>query len=1215
MPMKIKRTSRPDTSPRRPGLPHVSWLLLLSLLCFPLFHARSESGERPAGAAPIILVPDTLTVVEIAGGSAQVFDISLASRQYLRLSLNKGDLNLSLTLYGPGGQKLLERITRRYETPTMSLIADAAGTYRLDVRSLEQAGAVGQFELRLEPADIATARDAADVAARATVAEAGLLRAQWEEASLLKAATKYTAAWRVWRAAKEWADAADALMDAAEVYLTIGEKSQALELHLTAAAESRRANDGLREAEALAQAGRLYSYLGDNDAAEDYVKRGLNYYSRGGAAEQSPPAKRARAEALRVMGEVSYSKGDLANTAESLQAALRLFSEIGDRGGEARTRLFLGYLSNALGDSEKTLTELNLSLALCRAVGDHMGEALSLTALGVTRSLARDEEGAIKLHREAMQIFRTIGDRQSVAMTLNGVGQAYENLHEYELALESYRLALDIFQSKRSRDFAAGTAYQIAGVFRSTGDTKQALEYYDRCIRLSHAAKKKRTEAYALNDIATIYAAQGERNKALAQYEKVLGFYDSIGDRRGRAVTLNNIGDFFFSLGDKSKALDFYRQALLHGQSTGERGVELSTLYNLARAARDCGDAEEAMARIRQSIEIIEALRSNVASPDFRSSYFAGVHRHYELYIDLLMQLERERPGQGYAADGLRVSESARARALIEILTEARADIRRGVDPAVLQREKELQQLLRAQAQYQMELAGERRPQAEVAEVERGIQQLRAEYEEVQGELRQYNPHLATLIRPEQLSLKEIQAQLRDGDTLLLEYSLGEERSYLWAVTQGSMSSYELPGRATLESAAREVYTLLTARQPVEGKIDAGYQARVEMSDRMYPEKALALSRMLLGPVAEKLRGKRLLVVAEGVLQYIPFEALPWPSTGQGGEGSGERGEADSGGPPQSLEESEIAYQPSMSTLAAIRREQPRASSTGKLIAVLADPVFSRDDERVKGGAELRASAAGPDTDAELGQRAVRSYDGVSGSSGVTRLIHSSEEAEAIEVMASGGSVMVAKGFDASRETAMSPQVGQYQIVHFATHGFINSEHPELSGIVLTMVNRDGGQENGFLQLHDIYNLSLSADLVVLSACDTALGKDVKGEGLVGLTRGFMHAGSRSVVASLWKVDDTATAELMRLFYKGMLQDGLPPSAALRSAKEELRKQKRWRAPYFWAGFVLQGEYREPIHVGGHSRLLAVALILSAAVLITTGFMIFRRRRRRHGLR
>lgn len=1215
MPINIRRNSHRRKHSRRPPLFRVTQLLLTAVLfsAFPRTHGSAQH-DASVGVTAVKLVPGTSTAGEIAGGGTQVFDIPLIRHQYLDLSIDKGDLNLSLSLYSPAGQKLSEYTSRRYEAPEMSLVAESDGGYRLEVRSLELVETGRRFDLNVSASRIATARDAQDAAARSYVAEASLLCDDWKSDALRGAIEKYVAAGQVWRSAGDSENFAAALMEAAALHFTLGEYRQALALYQTAAAEGGRAGDGQRESEALAQAGRLNSYLGDNDAAQDSVKRGLAYYSRLGGAEQPPPVRRARAEALSAMGEVYYSKGNLAKTSECFEAALRLFAEVGDRRGEGWARLFLGYLSNAIGERERAMDQFNQALALYRAVGDRRGEALSLTAIGVTHSRTADEETAISLHREAGLIFHALGDRQSEAITLNGAGQAYENLHQYELALESYQQALSLARESENLDLEPVTVYQIASVYRSKGDIRQALEYYERCVRLSHAAKKSRTEAYALTDVAAIYSSEGESGKTLAQYEKILRFYDAVGDRRGRAITLNNIGDFFSSSADdKRKALDFYRQALQASQSAGERGVEIAALYKVARAERDCGDSEQALAHIKESIKIIEALRSNVASPDFRSSYFAGVHSHYELYIDLLMRLDREQPGKGFAAAALLASENARARSLVETLAEARADIRRGADPAVLQRERELLQLLRAQGQYQLEIAAGGGSQAEAAEVEHEVEQLRSEYEAVEGQVRQQSPRFASLVRPEPPTLEEIQAELRDGNDLLLEYSLGDERSYLWAVTANSLNSYELPPRATLEAAAREVYNLLTARQLAGGKVDAAYQSRVAASDRLYQEKALALSRMTLGPVADRLEGKRLVIVTEGVLQYIPFDALPSPSSGEEGERSDAAAGSAVGDTPPLVSRHEVVSLPSISTLVAIRREGGRERSKGKLIAVLADPVFSNDDDGVRGASTPQTNPTAPDPDAEFGQRALRSFRGLSGGSGITRLAHSSDEADAIVATAPRGTSLAVKGFDASRETAMSPQIGEYQIVHFSTHGFLNSEHPEFSGMVLTMVNRQGGRENGFLQLHDIYNMNLSADLVVLSACGTGLGKDVKGEGLVGLTRGFMHAGSKSVVASLWEVDDEATAELMRSFYKAMLHEGLAPAAALRSAKESVRQHPRWSAPYFWAGFVLQGEYREPIKVG--SRAWLPAALLLAATLLTAGSLIFKGWRGKHRLR
>jgi CHAT domain-containing protein len=176
--------------------------------------------------------------------------------------------------------------------------------------------------------------------------------------------------------------------------------------------------------------------------------------------------------------------------------------------------------------------------------------------------------------------------------------------------------------------------------------------------------------------------------------------------------------------------------------------------------------------------------------------------------------------------------------------------------------------------------------------------------------------------------------------------------------------------------------------------------------------------------------------------------------------------------------------------------------------------------------------------------------------------------------IAPAGAGMEAIDFKASRMTALSPELSQYRIVHFATHGVLDDKYPDLSGIVLSLVDEQGQRQDGFLRLHDIYNLNLPCDLVVLSACQTGLGKEVKGEGLIGLTRGFMYAGAARVVASLWKVDDRATSELMKRFYRRMLREGMSPAAALRTAQIEMQGQKQWRSPYYWAGFVLQGEWK-----------------------------------------
>ncbi|MGH9938360.1 MAG: CHAT domain-containing protein, partial [Blastocatellia bacterium] len=559
--------------------------------------------------------------------------------------------------------------------------------------------------------------------------------------------------------------------------------------------------------------------------------------------------------------------------------------------------------------------------------------------------------------------------------------------------------------------------------------------------------------------------------------------------------------------------------------------------------------------------------------------------RHHEFYIDLLMRLHQLQssggPSGGHDVSALQANERARARGLLEMLTEARADISEGIDAKLLERERSLQQQINAGAEYQFRLLNDKHTREQMETVKRDLDARIDELREVEANIRKTSPRYAELKYPRPLSLPEIQ-QMLDSETLLLEYSLGEERSYLWAVTPTTIASFELPKREEIEALARQCYEQLAA-----GETGAQLQARLAQPAAQNPEWATALSRILLDPVAAQLGKKRLLIVADGVLQYLPFAALPEPETGGRSDSKIERVNKPRPVPPSPrrpvastplIANHEIVSLPSASSLSALRREFAGRARAPKIVAVMADPVFEEDDGRIKRGVgdiatadNKRAARSGDDREVFRSAQEVGATDA---RQRLRRLLFSRGEAEEIMNLAPGSAGFKALDFAASRAAALSPNLGQYRIIHFATHGLLNSRHPELSGIVFSLVDEQGRPQDGFLRLHDIYNLKLAADLVVLSACKTGLGKEVKGEGLVGLTRGFLYAGAPRVVASLWKVDDRATAELMKQFYRRMLRDGLRPAAALRMAQINMWRQKRWAAPFYWAGFTLQGEWK-----------------------------------------
>jgi CHAT domain-containing protein len=583
---------------------------------------------------------------------------------------------------------------------------------------------------------------------------------------------------------------------------------------------------------------------------------------------------------------------------------------------------------------------------------------------------------------------------------------------------------------------------------------------------------------------------------------------------------------------------------------------------------------DEALRNIEAALAIIETLRIKIAGQELRSSYYATIQDYYKLYIDLLMRLHKQQPDAGYDGKALQANERSRARSLLELLTEVRVDIRQGVDTKVVERERALQKQLNAKAREQVTLLSGQHADVQATNIAREIENLTTEFQQVETQIRQTSPRYAALTQPQPLTLREIQTQVLDPDTLLLEYSLGQEHSYLWAVTPTSITSYELPKRAEIETVAREFYQFLRT-PPLQAASDAEAQGGIggalqRQADAQSEQTAARLSQMLLAPVGALLGKKRLLIVADGALQYIPFAALPVPA-----------GASSNSVRTPLIVKHEIVSLPSASTLAVLRREAGERKSAPKTLAVLADPVFERTDERFKAGTgrpavNTNASVGLPNGSHGLSQVAAKSAQesGMAADSLFQRLPASRREADAISALAPPVARLEALDFAANRATATDPVLADYRFVHFATHGFLDSQHPELSGIMLSMFDEEGNPQDGFLRAHEVFNLKLNADVVVLSACQTGLGKDVKGEGLVGLTRGFMYAGTPRVVVSLWSVNDVATAELMTHFYRGMLGNKLRPARALQAAQVSMLSDKRYAAPFYWAAFTLQGEWR-----------------------------------------
>ena len=1165
---------------------------LCVFLLFPVFSiATASSIERFSNTIdPTQIFPGSSVHSYIEAGSKQVFKVQVEQGKLLRLMIAKGDLAICATVFGPTGSKLVEQTSHEFETVEISVPVELTGSYNIEVQSLERSGTTREYDLRVEHLVPTTVRDRLDSQARQAFAGAEGLRATWTENSLRKAIIQYDSAASIWSSVSDHANASRALLRSGDTCLLISEYHDAFEQYRRALLLDGKVDDQLIKVRILTQIGSLQSYLGKNNAADETLRKALALLEKD--SRSSDTIANVHGELISHLAEVSYARGDLAQSLKQYEQARKLVHN--DRRVEARVHLFSGYIYGSIGEPERAVSEITQALDLYKAINNKVGEGLALTALGLSYSLTRDENRAIDLHRKAIGIFRSIGNRHSEAIALNALGQAYENLNEYTIALNNYENALRLFQTTDALDGAAIAVFKIARIYRLSGNADQALSFYERCLVLSRAAGKVRSEANALNDTALVYVYQGRYKLAIKQYRRIQEFYKKIGDRRGLATALNAYGDLLLQLGQNAKALKAYLRARPFSENSGDKGILAATLYNLARANRAAGSYDAAFTFIKQSLNLIEDLRTNVETPDLRASYFSGAKKYYQLGEEILMKLEELRPGRGFATEALLLNERARSRSLLDLLDESQRAFPEDAPKQLVEREHELRGLIRAQAQNAMDLTLEERNSSDAPSVANQLAQLRAEYQEVLSQLREEHPRGLSRAYAPVNELKEIQSELPDGSTLLLEYSLGEERSYLWAVSANSLKTYALPSRQTIEDAAHQLYKLLTALEGSKGETDKDYQVNVAAAEKAYFDKSNAFSEMVLGPVANDLGNKRLLLVTEGALQYVPFEALPVPRSAQN---------------LRLIDTNEVSSIPSVSTLIALRAAKIQRSPL-HVAAVIADPVFSLSDDRIPSNGQFAtiatASAAPVRHPVEIAWPRVSE----SRRKGLARLPHSFEEAEAILAAAPEGTTMLAEGFDATPDM-INGRIGDYQILHFATHAFVDAEHPELSGIVLSMVDRNGLEKNGLMSLQDIYNLDLSAQLTVLSACQTGLGQDVKGEGLVGLTHSFMSAGSKTVISSLWKVDDLATTTLMTYFYDGLLRQGMPTATALRLAKLRMMQDKRWSAPYYWAGFTLQGEYLNRVVVEKDSSSWFKSLTYVAPALLVFVVIVFQRRRRR----
>jgi len=844
-------------------------------------------------------------------------------------------------------------------------------------------------------------------------------------------------------------------------------------------------------------------------------------------------------------------------------------------------------------------------------LGDKSGQNDVIIYIGITYQVLGDQKSAIETYQRCIPLAQQAGDIENETTAYNNLGYIYARLDDYQNALYYLHLGLETRLQAGMEKPTYETLANIGTIYKTLGEPEKAIDYYGRAQVVARKYKLRNSEVRGVLNLGGAYSDLGDHQTALAMVLEALPTLRQQRDADGEQSCLARIAEEYFAIGDDKNAQEYFRQALKAsiamssesgiansyygmGKAYDRQGDPLKAIDNLKEAQRFTNQKPRGMARIlcalaeaefkvgqfteaetdmRKAIELIESVRNRISAQELRTSFFSKDNREiYESYISLLMGLHKQAAEKGYDKEAFGASEKARARTLLELLAVARADIRQGVETGLLERERGLRIQVDSKAAQLSRLLVARTADDKAAAAKSDYAKAEEELQQVEAQIRKASPRYAALTQSQTVSLVEAQ-QLLDEDSALLEYSLGRDRSFLWVITSDSIQTFVLPKRDEIDKASRHVYELLTARnRTIRFETVAEKRARITRTDTEISQAASFLSRMVLAPGATALTKKRVLIVPDGALYYVPFAILPIASL----QTAKDR--------PLVLDH-EVVNLPSASALAVLRKEIAGRVPAPKAVAIFADPVFSREDERFKfiaakqssprPASGLVAKSRGVEA-AEFSDltRAARNIDGENASVSLSRLPFTRIEAEAIKAIAAAQQSKSFVDFSATRGSALDPELSQYRIIHFATHSFISSTHPEVSGIVLSLIDENGDDRDGFIRASDVYNLKLPADLIVLSGCRTGLGKEIRGEGLVGMTQSFMYAGAARVMVSLWDVHDEATAELMKRFYRGLLAERLSPAAALRAAQVSMSRDKRWSAPYYWAAFTLQGEPR-----------------------------------------
>jgi CHAT domain-containing protein/tetratricopeptide (TPR) repeat protein len=888
-----------------------------------------------------------------------------------------------------------------------------------------------------------------------------------------------------------------------------GSYQRAIDLCKLVLKMAERLGDNTNTAEALRGLGNAHRLQGN------YIEA-LEYYQNSLKASRERSDKAGIAAALNNIGLIYMLQGNYTEALEQYQRSLSIKEEIGDRAGTPSTMANIGLAQRLLGNYTEGLEQFRKSLKLFEEFGDRDGIARTLNNIGLVYDSQGNYTRAMEQYRKSLSIFGEIGERAGIATALNNVGLIHLKQGNYAQALEFYRESLRIKKEIGNSNGICITLNNIGEVYSLQGNYSEALEQYRKSLSILEETDDKANIAIILNSIGEARLLQGDYPQALEQYRKGLRIFEEIGHKAGIAGSLNNISETIRLQGNHTQALQFAGRAAELASQIDSAEVMWKAHTNAGEAYFALEQFDQARQSFDQAIATIEALRTNVAGGEREQQRsFESKISVYHAMVELL--IAQKNPGEA-----LIYAERARARVLLDVLSSGRISVTKTMTSQEIEQERELKsELFSLNTQIYREQQRQQPDQDRLNQFEAQLQKARLDLENFQTNLYVAHPEL----RPQRgeapiIKTEEIAALLPDAGSVLLEYVVTDDRTYLFAITKAA---------AKPEVAVR-VYTLPIKRDELAKRTE-NFRQQIAGRDFGFRAPARQLYQLLLKPAQAQIQGKKnLIIVPDDKLWELPFQALKTQDDRY------------------LIESSAISYAPSLTVLREMKARHNRrhVDVTGLALLAMGNPALGKETKE-RATIALRDGRLDPLPEAEREVKALRTFYGASRSK-----VYLGKEA---------------------REDRVKSEAVDARILHFATHGTLNNASPMYSHLVLA---QGGANEDGLLEAWELMEMDLKAELAVLSACETARGRYGAGEGMIGLTWALFVAGVPATVVSQWKVESAGTRDLMMGFHRELRgrpgKTRVSKAEALRLAALKLMENPATNHPFYWAGFVLVGD-------------------------------------------